>query len=88
MHTRLGTLNVRSLYRLGSLVTVSNYKLDLVGVQKVRWEGGGTEPAGEYTFYYRKGNENHELRDTGFLCIGESYQQLRGLNLLVIGCHT
>jgi hypothetical protein len=21
------------------------YKLDLVGVQEVRWEGGGTEPA-------------------------------------------
>jgi hypothetical protein len=33
----------------------------LVGVQEVRWEGGGTEPAGEYTFFYGKGNENHEL---------------------------
>jgi hypothetical protein len=32
-----------------------------VGVQEVRWEGGGTEPAGEYTFFYGKGNENHEL---------------------------
>jgi hypothetical protein len=28
--------------------------LDLVGVQEVRWEGGGTEPAGEYTFLYGK----------------------------------
>jgi hypothetical protein len=44
------------------------YKLDLVGVQDVRWEGGGTEPAGECTFFYGKGNENHEL-GTGFLCI-------------------
>jgi hypothetical protein len=32
-----------------------------VGVQEVRWEGGGTEPAGEYTFFYGKGNENHAL---------------------------
>jgi hypothetical protein len=31
------------------------YKLDLVGVQEVNCEGGGTEPAGEYTFFYRKG---------------------------------
>jgi hypothetical protein len=39
------------MYRTGSLraVTedVSKYKLDLVGVQEVRWDGGGTEPAGE-----------------------------------------
>jgi hypothetical protein len=60
---RFGTWNVRSLYRAGSLKTVSRelarYKLDLVGVQEVRWEGSGTEPAGEYTFFYGKGNENH-----------------------------
>jgi hypothetical protein len=38
-----------------SLVTVPKetrkYKSDLMGVQEVRWEGGGTEPAGEYTFF-------------------------------------
>jgi hypothetical protein len=31
----------------------------------VRWDGGGTEQAGEYTFFYGEGNENHEL-GTGF----------------------
>jgi hypothetical protein len=65
MDLRLGLWNVRSLYRAGSLMTasrdLSRYKLDLVGVQEVRWEGGGTEPAGEYTFFYGKWNENHEL---------------------------
>jgi hypothetical protein len=42
------------------------YKLDLVGVQKVRWDRGGTEPADEYIFFYGKGNENHAF-GTGFL---------------------
>jgi hypothetical protein len=36
-----------------------------VEVQEVRWDGCGTERAGEYTFVYGKGNENCEL-GTGF----------------------
>jgi hypothetical protein len=66
------TWNIRRLYRAGSIATISNeiskYKFDLVGVQKVRLDGSGTEVAGKYTLLYRKGNENHGL-GTGFLCI-------------------
>jgi exonuclease III len=54
MDMRFGTWNVRSTCRAGLLRTVadeiSKHKLDLVGVQEVRWDRGGTEPAGEYIF--------------------------------------
>jgi exonuclease III len=67
---RFGTWNVRSLYRSGSLITVARelarYKLHLVGVQEVRWEKGGTVRAGDYTFFYGKGNESHQL---GTVCL-------------------
>jgi hypothetical protein len=71
MDMRFGLWNIKSLYRTGSLMTVSRELLkckllvDLVEVQ-VRWEGSDTEPVGKYTFFYRKRNENHEL-GTGML---------------------
>jgi hypothetical protein len=41
------------MYRAGSLRAVaeeiSKYKLDLVALQEVRWDGDGTEPAGEFS---------------------------------------
>jgi hypothetical protein len=49
---------------------ISKYKLDLVGVEEVRWNREGTEPAGELHFFY--------------VYIRESYQHLRGYNLLVM----
>jgi hypothetical protein len=33
----------------------------LVEVQEIRWDADGTEPAGEYTFLYRKEIKNHDL---------------------------
>jgi exonuclease III len=55
---RFGTWNVGSLYRAGSLTAaareLARRKLDLVGVQEVRWDKGGTVRAGDYQFFMEK----------------------------------
>jgi hypothetical protein len=51
---RFGIWNVRSMYRAVA-EDISKYKLDLVGVEDVRWDGGGTEPAGELHFSMQSG---------------------------------
>ena len=57
--------NVRSLYRAGSLKAAARelvrYKLDVVGVQEVRWEKEGTVMAGDCDSFYGKGNEINQL---------------------------
>ena len=103
----LGTWNVRSLYRAGSLTAaareLARYKLDLVWVQEVRWDKGGTVGAGNYSFFYGKGNENLQL-GTGYFVhqriasavkrvefVGDrvSYIVLRGrwCNIIVLNVH-
>jgi exonuclease III len=66
---RFGTWNVRSLYRSGSLKTVARelakYKLDLVGVQEVRWDKEGTVRAGEYTFFFQNGSARSGIEGGG-----------------------
>jgi len=66
---KLGTWNVRCLCRAGSLKAVARelgrYKLDVVGVQEVGWDKGGTVREGDYDLFYGKGNDNHQL-GTGF----------------------
>ena len=66
---RFGTWNVRSLYTADSSTAAARelggYKLELVGVQEVRWDRLGAVRAGDYNFLYGKGNENRQL-GTGF----------------------
>jgi hypothetical protein len=93
MDIRFATWNVRSLYRVGSLVAVSKelsrYMLDLVG-------GGSGQMGGQWGpnqrenahFSMEMGMRVMNLVQVFFFCIIKSYQQLRGLSLLVIGCLT
>jgi exonuclease III len=104
---RFGIWNVRSLFRSGSLMTVARelvrYKLDLVGVQEVRWDKGSTVRTGDCTFFYGKGGESHQLgigffvhqsivsaiKRVEFISDSMSYMVLRGLwcNIIVLNVH-
>ena len=56
---------------VGSLTAVgrelTRYKLDLVGVQEVRWDNGGMVRAGNYNFFLQKRKQNHQLGQDFFV---------------------
>jgi hypothetical protein len=69
-----------------------------VGAQEVRWDKGGMVRAGDYSFFYGKGNEIHQLGTEFFvhhrivsavkrgeLIMNRMYEKQN--LLLVIGCH-
>jgi hypothetical protein len=76
---KFGTWSVRRLYNTGSLTTLARelarYKLDLVGVQQVRWEKGGPVRAGDYIFSMEK-ETNIINWEQNFLYNMVYYQQL------------
>jgi hypothetical protein len=82
MDMRDSIWNMTSLYWASSLVSVSKelskYMSDLVAVQ-VRWKDGGTEPEGQCTCFYRKGNGIHEL-STGFLVVKRIISAVKRVN--------
>jgi hypothetical protein len=70
-----------SLYRVGAIKSVvgelEKYKLDLVGVQEVRWEGEGYQTVDIYTFFYGNGNDNDHL-PTGFFIDNNYFSSQKG----------
>jgi len=87
---RIGTWNVRSLYRAGSFTAaareLARHKLDLVGVQNVKWDKGAQYKQKIIIFSVEKETkitnwEQDLLHNT------ELYQHLREQSLLAIGCH-
>jgi hypothetical protein len=65
----------------------AKYKLDLMAVQEVGWDRGGTKPADDYTFVYGNGKENHEF-GTGSSVHRRIISAVKRVKFLVIRCRT
>jgi exonuclease III len=85
MDMRFFIWNIRSLYRSGSFKTVARelwkYKLELVGVQEVRWDKVGTSRAEDYTSFYAARNENYQL-GTGLFVHKRIISAVRGVEFV------
>ena len=54
-HTHTHTHTYIYIYIYSMYIILARYKLDVVGVQEVRWDKEGTVRAGDYNFFYGKG---------------------------------
>ncbi|XP_025199561.1 uncharacterized protein LOC112597650 [Melanaphis sacchari] len=66
---RIGTWNVRSLFRTGALTTsqscLERYEMDITAIQEVRWTSSGSLKSQGMTLFYN-GEDKHE-RGVGFI---------------------
>jgi hypothetical protein len=65
------------------------YKLDLLGVQEVRWDKGGVERVETYTVFYVNGIDNHHLGTNifahkGIISVVERVEFVRDRMLYII----
>jgi hypothetical protein len=79
------TWNVRSLYIAGTLNGIASelakFELDLVAVQDIRWDNGGSQPADDYTFLYGNWNAYHYL-GTGFFVHKRIISTVKSVNFV------
>ena len=69
--TRTATWNISTMYIPGRLQEIAEevlkYKLDIVAVQEIRWQGTGKIDKPNYTFYYGGTKEKRGQYGTGFI---------------------
>jgi hypothetical protein len=66
---------------------LARYKLDLVAVQELRWNKGGTVKAGDYSFFCGKENTNRQLGKGFFVHHRILSAVKRAEFFLAIRCH-
>ncbi|XP_026827597.1 craniofacial development protein 2-like [Ooceraea biroi] len=81
---RVGTWNVRSLYRSGAfqmmIREVGRYGTEIVALQETRWDGNGAVNSGAYTLHYG-GSETHSF-GVGFFINNKISSAIRNIRFV------